>query len=394
MQFDLIVVGLGAMGSATLYQAAKAGATVLGIDRYHPPHQFGSSHAETRVTRLAVGEGPEYLPFVARSHEIWRELEVETGQPLLYQSGGYIVMPSDATWTKDSHWDQFVARTDNVAQSAGIPFEVQTPTVLKERHPNILVRDKDQVGFEPTGGVILCEKAVETQLALAQNLGATVRYNEPVINVEWDADSATVITKQGHYQADKVILTAGAWLSSTLLPPKAQDLLRVTKQVVFWFEVEDPTLYSSDHFPFFIWLGDTTDDYFALFPMTPNGIPALKMLTEQFDVDTDPATVSREVSQLEIDQFYEDYVLRKMTGVTPRCLKTAVCLYTNTPDDHFILDYHPQSERVIVASPCSGHGFKHSPAIGESLAQLALTGQSKFDLSLFSLKRFESGSAF
>ena len=385
--YDLIVVGLGAMGSAALYQAAKAGHNVLGIDRYAPPHEFGSSHAETRVTRLAVGEGPEYLPLVARTHEIWRELAVETGEQLLYQSGGYIIAQSNASNTGDSHWDRFVQRTADVAGQANIPFEIRTPAEVRQHIPNVLIRDKDEAGYEPSGGVVLSERAIATQLKLAHTLGATTQLNEPVVDIIFNADSVTVVTEHDRYQAEKVIISAGAWMRDFLPAPK-KDLLRVTRQVVYWFEVEDAAVFSTDRFPFLLWLGDTTEDYMGIFPMAPNTMPGIKLLTEQFHTATDPVSVSRAVTQAEIDHFYHEFVARKLRGVTPNCIKAAVCLYTNTPDEHFLIDFHPDSDRVVVASPCSGHGFKHSAAIGEAMVQLAMTGKSEIDLSSFGLGRF------
>lgn len=387
MSYDLIVVGLGAMGSGALYQAAKAGVKVLGIDRYSPPHEFGSSHAETRITRLAVGEGPEYLPLVARSHEIWRELEAETGQPLLYQSGGYFIARNNASGTNDSHWDRFVQRTADMASVADIPFEIRTPAAVRQHIPNLLIEDDDEVGYEPSGGVVLSERAVETQLKLARQLGAQVQTNEPVLEIKFEADGVTVVTERDRYQADKVIISTGAWMRD-FLPKPQQTLLRVTRQVVYWFEVEDPAVFSTDRFPFVLWLGDTTEDYMGIFPMPPNTTPGIKLLTEQFHTATDPTSVSRTVTKAEIDEYYQKFVERKLKGVTSNCLKAAVCLYTNTPDEHFIIDHHPESERVIVASPCSGHGFKHSAAIGEAMVQLAMRRKSEIDLSSFGFARF------
>lgn len=384
--YDLIIVGLGAMGSAALYQAAKSGVNVLGIDRYSPPHEFGSSHAETRITRLAVGEGPEYLPLVARSHEIWRELEAQMGQPLLYQPGLYIIARNDAASTADSHWDRFVQRTADVAASANIPYEIRSPAQVQAHIPQVLIGENDTAGFEPSGGVVLSERAVEMQIKLATEAGAAVQTDEPVRDVQFDADGVTVITQRDRYQANKVIVSAGAWMKD-FFPTVQKDLLRVTRQVVYWFEAEDQAAFSTDRFPGILWLGNTTEDYMGIFPAPP-GSSGIKLLTEQFHTATDPATVSRAITQDEIDHFYQNFVARKLMGLTAKCVKSAVCLYTNTPDDHFIIDHHPDSERVIVASPCSGHGFKHSAAIGEAMVQLAMSGTSTIDLSLFGFARF------
>lgn len=389
--YDLIIIGLGAMGSAALYQAAKAGARVLGIDRYAPPHEFGSSHAETRITRLAVGEGPQYLPLVARSHEIWRELEAQTGEPLLYQSGGYIITKRNASSTSDSHWDNFVQRTAAVAQLANVPFEIRTPDVARTHLPYVLIGDDDEIGYEPSGGVVLSERAVATQIELAQRLGATTRLNEPVVELLYGTDAVTVVTAQGRYVADKVIVSAGPWMRD-FLPASRHDLLHVTRQVVHWFEVEEPERFSTDKFPFFIWVGDTTADYFSAFPMPPGGVPGLKVLTEEVVTTVDPESVRRHVTQEEIDAFYDDFVVRRIDGVARNSIKASVCLYTHTPTEHFLIDQHPACDRVLLASPCSGHGFKHSAAIGESMVQRALNGKSVIDLSAFGWARFGHSS--
>jgi len=326
---------------------------------------------------------------VARSHEIWEELADQTGQQLFYQSGGYIITPPDSVQTQYDHWYQFVNRTAEVATGAGIPFELQDAEQVRKDLPNVIVRDGDQIGYEPSGGIVLSEKAVEAQLKLAQKQGAAVKFNEPVKDIQFSTDSVTVVTEAGHYTADKAIVTTGPWTPS-FLPEQEKSLLRVTRQVVYWFEVEDLAAFSTDNFAFFLWVGDQQEDYIGVFPIPPNGIPGMKLLTEQFVEMTDPDTVTREVTQAEIAHFYERYVTRHFTGVTPNCLKASVCLYTSTPDEHFIIDHHPESERIVVTSACSSHGFKHSAAIGEAVVQLAMTGRSDIDLGSFRWDRFRN----
>ena len=386
MKYDVIVVGLGAMGSASLRQAAKRSIKVLGIDRFSPPHQMGSSHGESRITRLAVGEGAEYLPFVRRSHQIWREIEAETDRKLLYQSGVCIVTPGDSSRTSGSHWDRFVDRTALIAEDAGIDFERLRAQDVRRRVPQLLLRDDDIAGFEPTGGVVLCEIAVDTQLNLARSGGATINIGETVTALESRSDSVRVVTDKDSYTAEKVIVTAGAWISE-FFAQHIQRRIQVTRQLVYWFEVEDPSPFSAERFPAVMWLGDTAEEYFGVFPIPPGCTPGLKMLTEQFETTTDANSVSREVTQAEIDDFYGRFAARKIAGVTPNCLKSAVCLYTNTPDDHFVIDLHPHSNRVMLASPCSGHGFKHSAAIGEAMAQWAVEGGTELSLAPFAAKR-------
>jgi sarcosine oxidase len=378
--FDLIVVGLGAMGAATLFHARRQGLRVLGIDRHNPPHELGSSHAETRVTRLAVGEGEQYLPFVARSHEIWRELEAETNEPLLYQSGSCIITTRDAP--AEERWNDFVTATAEVAQTGGIDFRLLNPDDLRREQPAINIGDHERAGIEPTGGVVMAERAVEVQLSLAAADGASIRTDEQVLSVDPDDEGVTVSTTKGSYRGDRVVMATGAWMPE-LTNPVDSAALTITRQVVYWFEVEDPAVFSTDRFPTIIWVGESIDDYIGVFPMPPGGTPGLKVLGEQFATPTDPGSVNRDVSPAEIADFHERLVTPRLAGVTPRCIRAAACLYTNTPDDHFLVDTDPRSERIIAMSPCSGHGFKHSTGLGEAVAQWVATGASNLDLSPF-----------
>ena len=374
------MVGLGAVGSAALFHATERGLRVLGIDRHHPPHEFGSSHAESRVTRLAVGEGPQYLPFVARSHEIWRDLEARTGETLLYQPGGYILCPNGPT--EDERWGSFVPRTAAVASEAGIEYHLRTPAEVGAHLPNVMLRGDELVGFEPTGGIVLCERAIATQLELARRAGATTVLGQAVDTIRPHPEGVVVSAGSTEYRADRVIVCVGAWF-----PELAEAIdaaaVTVTRQVTYWFEVDEPEAWSADLFPFMLWAGHTIADYFGVFPIPPGGVPGIKVLTEQFHTATTAETVDRQVSQREVDDFYIHLVARRLRGVRPRVVKSSVCLYTNTVDDHFLVDHHRDDERIWFASPCSGHGFKHSTGLAESLVEQALTGSSSRPLAPF-----------
>lgn len=378
--FDLIIVGLGAVGSAALMHAARAGLRVLGIDRFDPPHQFGSSHAESRITRLAVGEGPQYLPFVARSHEIWRELEAETGRELLHQPGGYIITPPAKT--QDKRWGGFVDRTAEVAASASIPFEVRTPEQARAHLPRIRLKGDEKLGFEPTGGIVMCERAVETQLDVARKAGAFTVLNTPVQAVEPGQNGVEIRTADARYRAQKVLVATGAWFPE-LAPEADGAAVTVTRQTVFWFDVEDPDDFSADHFPFILWPGYNIAEYSAVFPMARGGRPGLKLLGEQFHETTTAETVDRTVQQHEVDDYYERLVVPRLTGVLPTISHSAVCLYTNTIDEHFLIDHHPQSDRIMFASPCSGHGFKHSTGLAEALVGHLTGAANALDIAPF-----------
>lgn len=386
--YDAIVVGLGAMGSATLYQLAKRGVAVLGIDQYHPPHTLGSTHGESRITRLATGEGAAYVPFAQRSHAIWRALEAATGAALLHLSGGLILCPQGGGAQFHGQVD-FVEQSAALARDFGLAHSVLDAAAVRARWPQLRISDREHAYFEPTGGIVAVEKAVATQISLAQQLGAQLHCDERVTDYAYDSAGVTVTTARGTYCAEKLILCAGPWINE-LVPRALTPWFAVYRQAIFWFAVEEPQQFDIDHFPFIIWIGDKPEEFYSAFPYGPGGTVGLKMVTEEYVETVTPATVDRTVHPQEIDRMYHALASRRIHGLRPQLLKADVCLYTNTPDEHFVLDFHPASERVLVASPCSGHGFKHSAAIGEALAQLALTGTSELDISLFRLERLKS----
>ncbi|MEO0729502.1 MAG: FAD-dependent oxidoreductase, partial [Pseudomonadota bacterium] len=282
----------------------------------------------------------------------------------------------------------FVERTAEIAKGGRIPFSRLTPEDARARHPQLAIRDGDLVGYEPTGGVVLSERAIAAQLRLARALGAQTLVNEPVSNVEFGSASATVVTSQGRHTAAKVIVTAGAWMPE-FMPETRRELLRVTRQTVHWFAVDEPERFFPDNFSAAVWAGDRLEDYLGVFPIIPDGILALKILTEQYEETTDPNTTDRTVHAEESAHFFNTLVSDRLKGVTPNCVKASACLYTHTPNDHFLIDWHPDCQHVLLASPCSSHGFKHSAAIGEALMQTATMGRSDLDLSSFSLAQFD-----
>lgn len=383
--YDVIVVGLGAMGSAALYQSAKRGATVLGIDRFAPPHTMGSSHGDTRITRQAIGEGEMYMPFIKRSNEIWHELESETDRNLYLKTGGLIIAPQ-----KDSaHWHtdgDFVERTAAIASAHKIDHEILDADEVLRRHPNLILQSHERAYYEPAAGVLRPELCIQTQLEQAIKHGATLHTNEQVLDYTASNDSVTITTDQATYTTDKVILSAGAWLLD-LISPKYRKVLGVYRQVIYWFEADDIEAFTEENFPFLIWIGDKMEDFFSAFPTLRNGIQGVKVLTEQYHTVTHPAQLDRVVKPEEIDHIYHTLTKARIKGIKETLVHADVCMYTVTPDEHFVIDFHPESDRIVIASPCSGHGFKHSSAIGETLAELALNGQSSFDIRAFKLAR-------
>ena len=380
---DVIVVGLGAMGSAALYQLARRGVTVTGIDRDTPPHERGSSHGESRITRQAIGEGEEYVPFALRSHEIWRELEADTGQSLFSPIGGLIVgRRTDAGVHGQA---DFVGRTIAAAERFRIRHEVLTPSEVMNRFPQFRLDGDETCYYEPGAGFVRPEQCIATQLDRARALGAEVRTGETVTRITADATSVTVVTNTATYSAGRVIVTAGAW-TPQLLGGAFAKVLRVYPQTLYWFDPDDAAMFAPGRFPIFIWRhGAGEDDHFYGFPVVGEGV---KLATEQFARTIGPNDVREVPSPADAQRMHESQVRGHLPGVSARCVRAVTCLYTVTPGFGFVIDRHPEWEHVLVASPCSGHGFKHSAAIGEALAQRTIDGTSEIDLSPFSLRRF------
>jgi sarcosine oxidase len=379
---DVAVVGMGAMGAAALYQLARRGANVVGIDRYAPPHTFGSTHGETRITRQAVGEGAIYAPLVLRSHQIWRELEAATGASLLTACGGIMVGSPGS-----SHHQRvdFVRGSAAVARQFGIAHEVLDRAEILHRFPWFTGLAEDDAGYyEPGAGFVRPEACITAQLS--QATGARIMTGTQVTAITQIGDTVRLETTAGAIEAARVIVSAGAW-TAPLLGAPFDRLLRVTRQVLHWFAPDDPAPFQADRCPIFIRMHGAGDsDYFYGFPI-PKGGEGVKVAGERYEIETHADTVDRTVTPDEAAAFHAHHIAGRMAGVSARVLKSISCLYTNTSDAGFLIDTHPSMPAVTVVSACSGHGFKHSAAIGEALAERATTGRSTIDLSPFALAR-------
>ncbi len=381
---DVVVVGLGAVGSATLHRLALQGVRAVGIDRFDPPHAHGSTHGGSRVTRLAVAEGDAYVPLVRRSHEIWRELEQETGETLLREIGLLMIGEGDGA---PSHGRPgFLGATIDVARRHTIAHEILDSAEIRRRYPQFAVRDADRGFFEPTAGVVFPEAGVAAQLRLARTHGATIRPNEAVLSIAPHGDGVLVTTDGGSIAAGRVVLTAGAWLPG-LAGGIMADMVQVHRQTLLWFEPDEPRLYDPAACPVFIWMhGATEADYLYGFPLLP-GEPGVKVGSERYDGHTEPDRVDRTIPEEEVQTLYDRHVDGRLLGLSRRLAKSATCLYAVTPDAGFIIDRLREDGTVLAASCCSGHGFKHSPALGEAVAAAAMA-PTRVLAPEFSLARF------
>jgi monomeric sarcosine oxidase len=386
--FDTIVVGLGAMGSAAVYQLAKRGSKVLGLDRFSPPHVNGSSHGESRIIRQAIGEGEEYVPFALRSYELWHEIEKATDRNLLTITGGLTLQSQTNAAVMHGRRD-FLGEAIRCAKKFNIRHEILETAEIKRRYPQFAVTD-EHAYYEYEMGFLRPELCIEAQLNLARKHGAAVQINEIVGAVESDGNSpVTVKTSQGAYCAEKCIITAGPWIAR-FLPPEYAPLFKVYRQVMYWFAITENcrSTFAAPGFPIFIWiLGKGSEFGFYGFPTLDE--KTIKVATEQFAASTDPDHVQRNVSSEEERTMFINNLRDRLPGISDRCVTAVACLYTSTPDSNFVIGVHRDNERIIIASPCSGHGFKHSAAIGEALAEQVINGKSTLDVSSFSLKRFQ-----
>jgi sarcosine oxidase len=387
---DIAVVGLGAVGSATLYQAAKLGAEVIGIDRLEPPHGQGSSHGETRITRQAIGEGREFVPLVLRSNEIWEELEAATGRSLMTRCGGLVLAASEVGGSHHGS-SSFLLDTMNAAQEFGIPHRQLSHEDIVRLYPQFRLTACEAGYFEPGAGFLRPEACVETQIAQAKKLGAKVFTSETVLDVRPRHGGVGVKTNKASYSAAKVILTAGPWIAK-LLPPEYADHFRVYRQTLCWFALQrNFERYAPEHFPVFIWItGNRAQDMLYGFPAIDGPAGGLKLATELYENTVDPDAVPRDVSEESTAAMYSEYIAPRFPDIGSQCLRTATCLYTVTPDAKFVIDYVDAAACILFASACSGHGFKHSPAVGEALVRRALGLPMKVDLLPFSKRRLTS----
>ncbi|NWG25959.1 MAG: N-methyl-L-tryptophan oxidase [Pseudorhodoplanes sp.] len=373
MKFDVAVVGLGAMGSAALYELSRRGLRAVGVERFEAGHTRGSSHGLTRIIRLGYFEHPSYVPLLREAYHKWRDMEVAAGQRLMTITGIAEIGAPDS---------ELVSGTLASSRLHGLPHQVLDAGELMTRYPAFRV-PPDFVGVvQPDGGYLEAEPAVAAMQALAVRHGAEVLTGKRVLSVAPQGSGVRVTTESGTIDAGAAILAAGAWLR-TLLP----DLnlpLEVTRQAVLWTEPLEPALFAAGAFPVFMLESDLGIHYG--FPQRPGeGLKVAKH--HHVGEAVDPETYNRSVTATD-EAIVRAGLARFLPAANGRNVTTATCLYTMTPDGHFILDRHPAAPQIVVASACSGHGFKFAPVMGEILADLATAGTTGHDIARFQLSRF------
>ena len=372
--YDAVVLGLGGMGSAAAYHLAKRGARVLGLEQFGAAHAQGSSHGHTRAIRQAYAEAPDYVPLLLRAYDLWYALEREAGERLLTVTGGLYVGPADAP---------NVAGAALSARTHGIAHDMLTADDIRRRFP-LLRPHADHMGLlEYEAGILVPERCVAAHIDLASRHGAELRLQEAAESWDPGPDHVTVRTSRGSYEARTLVIAAGPWTEQVL---RGLDLpLRVERVVLYWFEPRDHREEFA-RLPIYGW--DEDGVYAYGFPYLQG--QGLKCAFHQaFQEVTTPQAIRREVGEEEKARM-RTHLARFMPDAAGTLLATATCMYTNTPDEHFIIDRHPAYRNVVLACGFSGHGFKFCSVVGEILADLALAGETAQPIDLFALRRFES----
>ncbi|HUI96558.1 MAG TPA: N-methyl-L-tryptophan oxidase [Xanthobacteraceae bacterium] len=373
MDFDVAVVGLGVTGGAALHRLARRGCRVVGIERFTPGHDRGSSHGATRIIRLGYFEHPSYVPLVRAAFALWRALERDAGASLLRVTGIIEIGAPDS---------ELVTGTLRSAREHALDHEPLDAAGLMRRFPAFRVPENFVGVYQPEGGILAAEPAVLAQIALAQAAGAEVRANETVHAIEPRPDGVRIVTDRGSVEAAQAIVAAGPW-AKRLLPGLVLPI-RVTRQVVGWFAPADPRLFAPERCPVF--LIDSGAGMFYGFPAGHR--PGIKFAKHHHDDEAvDPDAPARPMTDAD-EATLRAALAAHVPAANGRRLDAQTCLYTMAPDGHFIIDRLPAVPQVIVASPCSGHGFKFAPVVGEILADLATAGTTRHDISRFRLARF------
>ena len=375
--YDVIVIGVGSMGSPTLYELAKRGLNVLGIDQFEVPNEMASHHGLTRIIRLAYYEDPSYVPLLHRTYELITELEVASGEKVFYQTGSIDAGREDS--------DVFAGSLQSCIEH-GLEHTVLTSKEMTARFPGYRFPSETMAVFQPQGGLLVPERCISAYVRLAKGHGAAVHKGERTQGWDLLADGRVrVTTDQGTYTAEKLVITAGSWAYK--LVPQLAGLTVPERQVLIWLETQAPEHFTLERFP--VWNARVAEGRYYGFPeFNPNGdTPGMKYGRWHHREETvDPDELDRDI-------YPEDEAILRQFGETyfpqgaGKTLNMAACMFTNTLDEHWVLDTVPGAPQVSVAAGFSGHGFKMVSVVGEIMADLAEKGETRHDISLHQLAR-------
>ena len=372
--YDVIVAGIGGMGSAASYHLAKRGQRVLGLERFDLGHTMGSSHGLTRIIRIAYFEGPQYVPLLKRAAQLWHETGREANTQLLYTTGSLDIAPEG---------EGFVEGSRQSCLDHDLAHEMLSRRDIEKRFPAFHLTPKHIGLWQKDGGFIASERAIYAHAGLAMKHGAELRFNEPVLSWKPTVNGGVEVkTAQTTYTAGSLVLTSGAWMPE--LVPLLGKTEHVVKQAIGWFGVRRPELFQPDTFPVFILTVE--EGNFYGFPLWEH--PGFKLGGPHFAREPiNPNDPDRTPSPKQVTAI-RDCLKRYLPDAAGDPLTLKGCMYTVTPDEHFVVDTLPEAPQVVAISACSGHGYKFCSVLGEVAADLATKGETHFDLSPFSIRRF------
>ncbi|MBP2479279.1 sarcosine oxidase [Crossiella equi] len=376
--YDVIVIGLGGMGSAAAYHLAARGARVLGLERFGPAHSNGSSHGGSRIIRQSYFEDPAYVPLLLRAYELWDQLAADSGQDVITRTGGVMVGRPDCLTVAGSRLS---------AETWGLPHEMLDAAEIRRRFPTLTPADDEVALYEAKAGFVRPERTVTAHLDLAAKAGAELHYSEPVLDWETDGEGVRVRTAAATYRAEKLVICPGAWAPGLLADLRVP--FKVERQIQYWFEPTGGIApFQPEVHPIYIWEADGGTQAYG-FPASDGPDGGAKVAFFRVGSECTPDTIDRTVHPHEVEAMAA-FMRPRIPDLPGTYLRAATCMYTTTADEHFVIATHPGHDRVTVACGFSGHGFKFVPVVGEILADLSLTGTTAHPIELFRPERLQT----
>jgi sarcosine oxidase len=385
MIYDCIVIGLGAMGSASLYQLSKTGLNVLGIDSYRPPHKKGSSHGESRVTRLTTIEGEELIPLVKESNKIIKEIESELGVKIITENQGSLIIDDGIS---NGHGVINVIKT---AESLGSRFKLNYSKLSSDQLSRIdtlkNINSNSRGYLEHSSGYIKPENLIQSNLNLALNKGANIKFNEKVNKITEDSRSISVVTDQSRYACKKLVVTVGPWVNELGIK-ELKNKVKIYRQSSYFFKLKEDFVDVYKKAPTTIrFFGSKPEDCIYVLPLINLDSKAVKIGTESYLNKVPKPSECTINKPTDPKKFHSKYVKPLFYGISDECIDVQSCYYSVTRDQKYIIDFKNKNRNILLVSACSGHGFKVSPAIGLIVKELVEKNKTNFDISRFRLNR-------
>ena len=371
--YDAIVAGVGSMGSAALYEFARRGRRVLGLEQFDVPNALGTYVGVTRIIRLAYSEHPKYVPLLARAYDLWRALETAAGEQLLFITGGVDAGP-ESSWT--------IQGSLHSCNEHALAHTVMSAADVNREFPGYRLPPDMMAVYQPDGGFLMSERCVVAHLNAALLSGAEIHGRERLI--DWDASGGTVrvTTDRGRYDAGALVLTAGPWTPG--VEPEFRRYIVAERQVLLWAQPRRPEYFEVGRFPIFNM--EAPEGRYYGFPV--HHVPGFKIGKYHHRHESVAAESVDRDCYPEDETVLREGIRRYFPEADGPTLAMKVCMFANTPDEHFIIDRHPDAENVIVAAGFSGHGFKFCSVVGEILVDLATQGSTRWDIEWFRMNRF------